>query len=121
MSNGDAYDVWAVDAGVLARVGQALFAQETQLSVLLPTELADAAAAAWEREEDAEQAVAESVEQANVRRAAGTLALIGLAVTQSGRRTDEGVIVDLDAWWIGHALDVAERADLLEPDGDTAP
>ena len=54
----------------------------------LPKHLADAALAAWQREETAEPVPPETAEQLRVRHAAATLALVGLEVEtarQEGR------------------------------------
>ena len=45
---------------------------------------------------------------------AGTLALIRLAVEQTSREADGDVAVELDAWFIGGALDAADEAGLLD-------
>ena len=39
--------------------------------------------------------------------------LIGLSIQQSGVREGDEVVVDLDAWFIGHALHEADQAGLL--------
>jgi hypothetical protein len=55
----------------------------------------------------------ESPEQWPIRDRAATLSLIGLSIQEDGVEDGEDVVVDLDAWFIGHALDAAEEDDLL--------
>lgn len=55
----------------------------------------------------------ESPMMRQMRGRAGTLALIGLAIEQTSREADSGVAVELDAWFIGSALDAADEAGLL--------
>jgi hypothetical protein len=106
---------YAADAAVLARIGRALFSQPTGLEVRLPQELADLALAAWARDEDDGPLGEESREQSIVRHRAGTLALIGLCIEHSagGAVDGDNVLVDLDAWHIGSALEAADDAGLL--------
>jgi hypothetical protein len=50
----------------------------------------------------------ESPEQRTTRHQVGTLALIGLSVTRSGREEGDEVLVDLSPDLIGMAIDAAE-------------
>jgi hypothetical protein len=45
---------------------------------------------------------------------AGTLGLIGLSVEQTGPAEDDKVVVGLDAWYIGGALEATDSAGLLD-------
>jgi glycerol-3-phosphate O-acyltransferase len=101
------------DEEVLARIGQALRPQATVVEVLLPSTIAEAAVAAWEREETAD-AGHESHSEAVSRSRAGALALIGLAIKERGRVDGDSVVVSLDAWQIGDALNAADELGLLE-------
>ncbi len=58
----------------------------------------------------------ESPTEGTIRHRAGSLALIGLAISERGRRVEDHVEVDLSAWLIGHALDAADDAGLLHRD-----
>jgi hypothetical protein len=80
--------------------------------VRLPRDLAELALAAWQREETAPPGP-ETPEQRTVRHQAATLALIGLCIENTGRPEGEEVVCDLDAWYIGGALEAAGRQALL--------
>jgi hypothetical protein len=101
-------DAWAADAALLAQIGQALSKQPTKIRVVLPRQLADAAVAAWERDDNDVPLAAD----AN-RDAAASLALIGLSITETGEPDGDRVSADLDAWFVGDALRAADRAGLL--------
>jgi hypothetical protein len=101
------------EAETLARVGAAIFPQPTMVSVRLPARLADLALAAWRRDDDASPAVPETTEQRATRQRAGTLALIGLCIEQTGRPDRGEVVCEIDAWYIGQALDAADERQLL--------
>lgn len=110
-----AYGVWEGDALLLAEIGRSLFAQDLRVRVRLPSALAASALGAWERDDPSDGLLGdETPEQRSVRRQAGNLALIGLAVEQRSGESDEGwTVVEVDAWQIGAALDAAEERDLL--------
>jgi hypothetical protein len=76
------YDRYRADADVLAAVGQTL-RHQLPTQVVLPEELRRAALAAWQRDEQGSPPAQETPEQRNLRAAAATLALIGLAVLQA--------------------------------------
>lgn len=104
------------EADLLAEVGRWLFPQDLRVRVRLPASLADRAVAGWERYDvDGDDvAVREGTDQRALRHQAGALALIGLRIKEHGLRDGRGnVVVDLDAWQIGHALDAAEQRGLL--------
>jgi hypothetical protein len=115
MSGDELRDRWNNDAGALAQIGAALFPQPTRVTVKVPAELAEAAVTAWNREDiDEDSDREETAEEATTRARAGSFALIGAAVESRGEPTDDGhVTVDLDAWFIGHALDAADDAGLV--------
>lgn len=106
---------WKRDETVLARIGAAFFAQETEIEIRLPKSLADEAVSAWQRNDESDVELAgESAEEGIVRRRAGTLGLIGCALEDRGRLEGNDVIVKLDAWFIGDALTAAEDANMIE-------
>lgn len=105
-----------LEADLLAEIGRCLHAQDLRVRVRLPAPLAAQAVAGWEREDVDELAENETTEQRALRLHAGALALIGLAVKERGTPDGyDGVIVDLDAWQIGNALDAADARGLLNP------
>ena len=116
MSGDEIRDRWNNDAGALAQIGAALFPQPTRVVVRVPAELAEAAVSAWNREDiDDDPEREETANETTARTRAGSFALIGAALEQRGEPTDDGhVSVDLDAWFIGHALDAADDAGLVE-------
>ncbi|MFP5322365.1 MAG: hypothetical protein ACLGIC_11030 [Acidimicrobiia bacterium] len=115
MAADDELTRWRRDEAVLAQIGAVLFDQETVIEVRLPRPLADAAVAAWQREDDRDDfdLAAESCEDRIVRHRAGALALIGAALDDRGRADGNEVIVELDAWFIGDSLNAADDRDLL--------
>ncbi|MDQ0381955.1 hypothetical protein [Amycolatopsis thermophila] len=102
------YARYREDADVLAAIGAAVGEQAGRITVRLPRALADAAVAAWERDE-IEPLPAETPEQRVLRDRAAELALIGLAVSERGRREGDVVEVDLDAGAVGAAVRAAPR------------
>jgi hypothetical protein len=108
------YVQYARDAAVLGEIGRILFPQDTQLSVRLPKDIADQALAAWRRDEPgAARMVDETPEQRLIRTRAAYLALIGLCVENTGQPSGDEVICELDALYIGGALEAAEAQGLL--------
>jgi hypothetical protein len=103
----------ANDAGLLGKIGAALFPQQTTLSVRLPKGLAGLAQAAWHREAGQGPPGPETAGQRTARHRAGTLALIGLCVENTGRADGDEIICELDAWYIGAALEAADQHGLL--------
>jgi Domain of unknown function (DUF4279) len=101
------------EAATLAAVGAALFPQPTSLTMRLPRELADRAVTAWHRDDDSGPAKHETPRERTARHRAGTLALIGLAIEQTGKSDGGDVICELDAWHIGDALGAADDSELL--------
>ena len=114
------YEVWRKDADTLEDVGRALVGEARRVRVRLPRALAVAAVASWEREDPNGELPAETPEQWTVRDRAATLSLIGLSIADSGVWEGDGVVVDLDAWFIGNALQAAEEAKRDESGSATA-
>ncbi len=106
---GSRYQVCQQKAEVLGNIGAALFRQPTTLTVRLPRELADLALAARRRDDDdGSPPGPETAEQTITRHRAGTLALIGRCIEQSGRADGKVIVCELDAWYIGGALEAAD-------------
>jgi hypothetical protein len=91
----DEYARYQHDAETLAAIGGALRGQSPE-SVTLPADLADAAVAAWQRDEQA-PVEAETPEQRHLRQAASTVALIGLSV-QSARESGSPLALDPETY-----------------------
>jgi hypothetical protein len=102
-----------VEANLLAQIGRHLFGQDLRVRVQLPAELATGALAAWKRG-DASDTESETQAERTIRHRAGALALIGLAVDEHGVPAEgDQVMVELDAWQVGSALDAADEGGLL--------
>jgi hypothetical protein len=112
----DDYVVWEADSEILAEIGRCLFTQDLRVTVRLPAELAAKALARWQREvSDAPQLAEESHAQRIVRHRAGTLGLIGLSIESRGSASNgDDLVLDLDAWYIGLALEAADDSGLLD-------
>lgn len=113
MDNDDTSDLWGGDATVLGELGQQLFAQDLKVSVRISQQLAEAAVAAWRRDDGDAVDGDESSTRRRMRHAAGTLAVIGLSIEEGGHVDGDDVVVNLDAWYVGGALDAAEEVGLL--------
>ncbi|MDN0198725.1 hypothetical protein [Streptomyces sp. S.PNR 29] len=94
------------DTDVLAAIGACVAAQTGRVTVRLPRTLAEAAVAAWNRDEH-EAPGEETPTQYALRDGAAELALIGLAITERGRHEGEEVAVDLDVAAAGAAVRAA--------------
>ena len=107
----------ARDERLLVDIGAVLFDQETAVEVRLPRALADAAVEAWQRDEqdDGLDLSDESCEDHIVRHRAGALGLIGAAVEDRGYAEGDDVVVKLDAWFMGDALNAADDRGLIRP------
>lgn len=103
----EAHGIRADEAHKLALVGRTLVKVPLpDVEVRLSRELADAAVAAWERE-DLEDSL-ETPEQRTLRHRAGSFALIGLAVQERGRAEEDIVVVPLNAGLIALPVDAAD-------------
>jgi hypothetical protein len=107
------YARWALDGQVLAQIGRALMAQSLEFQIRVPRELADAAVAAWQRD-SAGPLGEETEEQRSARHRGAYLGLIGLSLEERGRPDGDDVVVKLDAWFIGEALNAADADGLLD-------
>jgi hypothetical protein len=108
----DNYALWREDEGVLADLGAQLWNQDLTITVTIPRTLAEKAVRAWSRDDDGELRD-ETPREVRTRRRAGTLALIGLSIERSGRWNDDHVHAEVEAWYIGSALDAADEAGLI--------
>ena len=108
------YAQWALDGQVLAQIGRALMAQSLEVQVRVPRELADAAVAAWQRDDSEGPLGEESEEQRAARHRGAYLGLIGLSLEEKGWLDGDDVVVKLDAWFIGEALSAADADGLLD-------
>ncbi|MEU3529229.1 hypothetical protein AB0E62_36170 [Streptomyces sp. NPDC038707] len=109
MGTEEEYARYREDAKVLAAVGACVRAQTGRVEVRLPKTVADAAVAAWRRDEcggpgDGRE---ENREQYVLRDRAAELALIGAAVAERGRPDGEEVVVALDVESAGAAARVS--------------
>ncbi len=81
----------------------------------IPRHLAAAAVDAWDRDDSGGILPSpEGPEQSATRDRGASLALIGLAIQQGGVEDGDEVVVDLDAWFVGNALNAADEDDLLK-------
>jgi glucose-6-phosphate dehydrogenase assembly protein OpcA len=102
MADQEQYARYREDARVLAAIGAHVDAQVGRVTVRLPRAVAQAALAAWERDETGERG-AETHERHALRDQAAELALIGLAISQRGRWEGEELVIDLDVASAGAA------------------
>jgi hypothetical protein len=101
--------LWREDALALGEVGEVWAAADLpRIEVRLPRALAERAVAAWERDDDEGLLGTETFEQRTLRHRAGTLALIGLGVTERGRWEGDEVVVELHPDVIGSAVDASD-------------
>lgn len=107
------YAQWELDGEVLAQIGRVLMAQSLEVEVRVPRELADAAVASWQRD-GPETLGEESSEQRAARHRAAYLSLIGCSLEELGWLDGDEVVVKLNAWFIGEALNAAEQEGLLD-------
>ncbi|MFE2229443.1 hypothetical protein [Streptomyces kronopolitis] len=109
----DEYVRYRQDAQVLAEVGRQLAGQVSRFRVTLSREAAEAAVAAWERDETGVVGE-ETVEEFALRDMAAALALIGAAVTERGVWEDGRVVVDLGVVQLGAALQAVGQVRQLD-------
>ncbi|MFJ8017300.1 hypothetical protein [Streptomyces sp. NPDC096339] len=103
MEDREQYVRYRQDRTVLAAVGAHLDSQIGRIKVRLPRSVAEAAVAAWDREETGGVGE-ESREEYELRDDAAELAFIGLAISSHGLWDGEEVVVDLDVVHIAAAL-----------------
>jgi len=86
------YEDWAADAGTLHELAQELLPQSPKVQVRLPRVFADRAVAAWQRDEDLGDLSRETDRQRSIRDDAGTLALIGQSIEETGIEDGDDVV-----------------------------
>lgn len=97
----------ADEAHKLALIGRLLVKVPLpDVEVRLPRELAEAAVAAWERDDFDDSP--ETPEQRVARHRAGSFALIGVAVKENGRADGDEVVVAINASLIALAVEAAD-------------
>lgn len=79
-----------------------------RVTLPLDLDLARRAVTAWQRDDGQGLPRHETEVESQMRHRAGTLGLIGLSIEERGTEHDGEVVVDLDAWYIGSALDAAD-------------
>src|SRR4051794_36327593 len=108
MAESDRQKVYRHDAELLGELGAALVRVELpRVEVSLPKPLAEAAVAAWERD-DAEPLESETFEQRVQRHRAAAFSLIGLEIAERGRPDVDEVVVDLNAHFIADAMNASD-------------
>ncbi len=109
MSEEELREQWRRDALLLGAIGHRLAQVELPtVTIRLPHELAEPAAAAGNRDDGAGPLGPEDAAARLARHRAGTLALIGAAVRERGRREGDEVGVELGAELIALALDAGD-------------
>ncbi|WP_067545478.1 hypothetical protein [Nocardia crassostreae] len=100
------YARYREDSEVLAAIGESIAPRVGLVSVRLPLGLAEAAVAAWNRDETDELG-AETPDQHALRERAAELALIGLAISERGRREGDDMVVELHVGSVAAAMAAA--------------
>jgi hypothetical protein len=108
---------WLEDEKVLAEIGNHLQFVNRDIEVHIPITLAKSAISAWNRNDTggSESIDNETCKQRTIRHRAGSLALIGLALSLRGCNRNAGTSILLDSWLIAHALDAADDHNLISP------
>ncbi len=104
MAEEERYALYREEAKVLAAIGEQVHAQAGKVTVRLPRAVARAAVDAWERDDPDDELGEETIEQYELRRQAGDLALAGLTISEHGRWEGEEVVVDLHVSYAGSAV-----------------
>ena len=107
------YQRYQREAELLSSIGAALFGQPATVTMRIPRKLADLALAAWRQDDGGDPLGPETVEQRITRHRAGTVALIGLCIEQTGRAEGDDIVCELDSWYVGVALEAADDYGLL--------
>ena|ERR1022692_3491959 len=112
----DPYIQWGRDAKSLYEIGQYLNRDEHPVRVRLSKDLANEALEAWRREDLDELPDGETHEQYHLRSAAASLAMIGSTLEEGFSEDGDEVVFELDAWFVGAALEAADNAGALKMD-----
>ncbi len=109
MSEEELREQWRQDELVLGAIGHRFErVLLPTVTVRLPRELAERAAEAWDRDDGGGELGPEDATARQRRHRAGTLALIGAAVRERGRRDGDEVVVELGAELIALAVDAGD-------------
>jgi len=101
---------YALDEQMLVRLGYELMSQGPSHVVVVSEEVAEAAMAAWEREEDGPSAPDLTLAEKRTRDAAATLALIGLGLSERGTRLPDGSFsIRLDSAQVDEVIHTCAR------------
>jgi hypothetical protein len=106
----DYYDRLATDSADLVAIGAVLGTQDPSYPASIPQALADRAVQAWHREDSGEPAEHETPQQQQLRAHAGTLALIGFAIDESGYLVGKHISVTLSPDLVSDAVTAADAA-----------
>jgi hypothetical protein len=97
-----------IEADTLAELGAVLHTADLpDVEVRLPRELADRAVRAWERRDEGQLGTETGAER-DTRHRAGTLALIGLLISEYSFPEGDNIVVTLPVEFIGAAIVAAE-------------
>ncbi|APE34660.1 hypothetical protein BOX37_12630 [Nocardia mangyaensis] len=111
MTEQEAHARYLDDSNVLAAIGAWIAPRVQRVSIRLPIALAEAAVAAWNRDETGETGE-ETPDQYAIRDRAAELALIGLAISERGHLDgDDVVVVELHPTSVAAAILAAQSRD----------
>ncbi|MDO3647726.1 hypothetical protein [Nocardia mangyaensis] len=110
MTEQEAHARYVDDSNVLAAIGEWIAPLVQRVSVRLPLALAEAAVAAWNRDETGEIGE-ETPDQYALRDRAAELALIGLAISERGQLDGDHVAVELHPASVAAAILAAQSRD----------
>jgi hypothetical protein len=108
---------WRLDEMILAEIGKEFSDQATRIKVRVSQALAQKALELWRRDGHGTSDNPCEIEAARDRLSrtrSGTLALIGVCIENGVTETVDGfVVVEVNAWQIGDALNAADEFGLL--------
>jgi hypothetical protein len=104
------YQRLADDSADLIAIGAVLGTQDPSYSASIPQALAQRAVQAWHRDEPGAPAADETAAQRTLRSHAGTLAMIGFAIDESGYTVGKQVNVALSPDLVAEAIAAADNA-----------
>ena len=108
MTESERQKIYRHEAELLGQLGAELVRVELpRVEVSVPKALAEAAVAAWERDDD-EPLESETFEQRVQRHRAAAFSLIGLEIAERGRPDGDAVVVDLNAHFIADAINASD-------------
>jgi hypothetical protein len=108
---------WREDEMILAEIGKEFSGQATRIKVRVSQALAEKALASWKRDDHETSdnpCETEATRDRLSRTRSGTPALIGVCIENGVTETVDGfVVVEVNAWQIGDALNAADEFGLL--------